>query len=83
MGDQARSEHALPVVRRIHATIAIARGPSEVPPDLLRDLFQRWQALRQQHPVGLIDGRHGDGRSHRALMVNEGNDLRALLGFVP
>ena len=61
IGDQARIENALPIVCRIKAAIEIEIGTSEVQPDLFRHLFQRLQALWQQHHVGLIDGRHGDG----------------------
>jgi hypothetical protein len=62
VGDQARIEDALPIVRRIKTAIEIEIGTSEVQPDLFGHLLQRFQALRQQHHVGLIDGRHGDGR---------------------
>jgi hypothetical protein len=60
-GDQARIDNALPVVRRLKATSESELGPSEVQPALFRHLLQRWQALWQQHHVGLIDGSHGDG----------------------
>src|SRR5437588_13122706 len=57
IGDQTRIEDTLPIVRRIKAAIEIEIGPSEVQPDLCGHLLQRVQALRQQHHVGLIDGR--------------------------
>ena len=62
VGDQARIENAFAIVGRIKATIEVEIGPSEVQPDLFGHLLQRVQALRQQHHVGLIDGRHGDRR---------------------
>jgi hypothetical protein len=83
VGEQARIEHALPIVRRIKTAIEIEIGTSEVQPVLFGHLLQRLQALRQQHHVGLIDGRHWDGSQHRAMMVDDGNDLLALLVFVP
>jgi hypothetical protein len=55
----------------------------EIYTHLFGHLFQRFQAFRSQDHVGLIDGSHGDGRSHRAMMVDDGNDLLALLVFVP
>jgi hypothetical protein len=61
VGDQACIEDALPIVRRIKAAIQIEIGTSEVQPHLFGHFLQRLQALRQQHHVGLIDGRHGDG----------------------
>src|SRR5215468_3782972 len=83
VGDQAGMEHALPVVRSIKAAIQLAIGPSAVHPDLLRHLFQRLEALRPQHPVGLLDGRHGDRCEHGARMVDDRHALLALLVFVP
>ena len=62
VGDQAGIENALPIVRGIKAAIQIELGPFEVHPDLFRHLFQRLKALRQQHHVCLIDGRHWDRR---------------------
>jgi hypothetical protein len=38
VGDQASIENALPIMRRIKATIEIERGPSEVQPDPLKQL---------------------------------------------
>ena len=45
-------------------------------------LFQRFQALRQQDYVGLIDRSHRDRREDGARIVDDGNDLVALLMFV-
>src|SRR5262249_24921680 len=83
VGDQTGIEDALPIVRRIKAAIEIEIGTSEVQPDLFRHLLQRLEALRQQHHIGLIDGRHGDGCQDVAIIVNDGNDLLALLVFIP
>jgi hypothetical protein len=60
-GEQARIENALPIVRSIKAAIEREIGTSEVHPELFGHLLQRLQALRQQHHVRLMDGRHGDG----------------------
>jgi len=46
IGDQARSENALPVVHRIKAAIQIELGTSEVQPDLFGYLLQGVEALR-------------------------------------
>ncbi len=62
VGDHAGIENALAIVRGIKAAIEIEIGASEVQPDLFGHLLQRFQALREQDHVGLIDGRHGDRR---------------------
>ena len=62
VGDQTGIENALPIMCRIKAAIEIAIGPSEVHPDLFGHLFQRFQALGQQHHICFIDRSHGDGR---------------------
>ena len=56
VGDQARIENALAIVRRINATIEVEMGASEVQPDLFGHLLQSFQTLRQQDHVRLIDG---------------------------
>ena len=61
VGDQARIENALPIVRGIKATIEIERGTSEVQSDLFGHAFQRFQTLREQHHIRFIDGSHGAG----------------------
>ena len=61
VGEQAGVEYALPIAGRITAAIEVEGGPSEVPPHLLRHLFQRSQALREQDHICFIDGSHGDG----------------------
>ena len=83
VGNHTGIENALPVVRRIKAAIEIEIGPSEVQPDLFGHFFQRVQALRQQHHVGLIDRSHGDGRYDVALVVGDGDDFLAFLVLVP
>jgi hypothetical protein len=76
-------ENALAIVRGIKAPIKVERGTSEVQPDLFGDLLQGVEALRQQDHVGLVDGSHGDRREDVAMIIDEGNDLVALLVFVP
>ena len=61
IGDHAGIENALAITGGIKTTIEIEIGASQVQPHLFRYLLQRLQALWQQHHVGLIDGRHGDG----------------------
>src|SRR6266446_9020899 len=79
VGDQAGIENALAIVRGIKATIKVERGTSEVQPDLFGHLLQGVEALRQQDHVGLVDGSHGDRRSDVAMILDDGNDLVALL----
>src|SRR5882724_3156603 len=81
--DHAGVEYALAIGERIKAPIEGEIGAVQVQPHFFGHLFQRLQALRQQHHIGLIDGCHGDGRYDVAMMVNDGHDLLALLVFVP
>ena len=60
--DQARIKNALPIVRGIKTAIEVKISPSEVQPDLFGHLLQRFQTLREQNHVGLVDGSHGDRR---------------------
>src|SRR5215475_2099241 len=83
VGDHARIEHALAMVRRIKATIEVERGACEVQTNMFGDLLQGLQPLRQQDHIRLIDGCHRQGSSHRAMVVRDRNDLLALLVFVP
>ncbi len=62
IGDQAGIENALAIVRGVKAAIKVEIGPSQVQPNLFGHLLQGFQALWEQDHVGLIDGRHGDGR---------------------
>src|SRR6266436_988943 len=82
IGDQAGIENALAIVRGIKAAIKVERGPSEVQPDLFGYLLQGVEALRQQDHVGLVDGSHGDRREDVAMIIDDGNNLLALLVFV-
>jgi hypothetical protein len=75
VGDHPRIENAFTVVRGITAAIEVDIGASEVHTDLLSHLLQRFQPLGQQHHIGCIDGRHGDGRYDGALVVRDGDDL--------
>jgi len=62
IGDQARIENAFPIVCGIKATIEVEIRASEVHTHLFGHFLQRFQALREQDHVGLIDGSHGDRR---------------------
>ena len=83
VGDHARIEDQLPIVRSIKAAIKVEVGASQVSPDLFGHLLQGLQALGKEHHIRFIHGSHGDGSSHRAMIVDDGNDLLALLVFVP
>ncbi len=58
VGDQARIENALPIVRGIKAPIEVEVGASEVQPDLFGHLLQRLQTLRKEYHICCIDGSH-------------------------
>ena len=62
VGDEARIEYALPIVRGIKAAIKVEVGTSEVQPDLLGHLLQGLQALGQEHHIRFIDRCHRDRR---------------------
>src|SRR5918912_4199643 len=81
--NEPRIEHALPIAGRIKATIEVEIGASEVYPDGLGHLLQCLQALREQHHICCIDGRHGDRRSDRAMIGRDRDDLLPRLVFVP
>ena len=82
VGDQARIEHALAIVRRIKATIEVEIGACEVQPDPFGHLLQGFQTLRQQDHVRLIDGSHWQGSQDIAMVVRDRDDFLALLVFV-
>src|SRR5262245_57521551 len=82
VGDQARIEHALAIVRRIKATIEVEMGASEVQPDLFGHLLQGFQTLRQQYHVRLMDGSNRQGSQDIAMVVGDGDDLLLFLVFV-
>ena len=60
--NEPRVENALPIVCGIKAPIEVEIRSAEVQPHLFGYLFQRFEALREQDHIRLIDGRHGDGR---------------------
>src|ERR671914_1679531 len=80
--DHAGIENALAVLRGIKSGVEIQIGSCEDQPDCVSDLLQGVQPLRQQPHVGLIDGSHGEGRQHIAVIVGHGDDLLALLMLV-
>jgi hypothetical protein len=82
VGDQARIEHALAMVRRINATIEVEIGASEVQPNLFGHLLQGFQTRRQQDHVRLIDGSNRQGSQDIAMVVRDRDDFLALLVFV-
>jgi hypothetical protein len=82
VGDQARREHALAMVRRINATIEVEIGASEVQPNLFGHLLQGFQTLWQQDHVRLIDGSNRQGSQDIAMVVRYRDDFLALLVFV-
>jgi len=61
VGDQARIEDALPIVRGIKAAIEVEVGASQVEPDLLGHLLQGLQALGKEPHIRFVHGRNGDG----------------------
>ena len=60
--DHTGVENAFAIVRGIKAAIEVEIGAFKVQPDLFGYLFQRFQALREEDHVGLIDRSHGDRR---------------------
>src|SRR5262249_11966573 len=66
----------------IKTAIEVEIDAFEVQPDLFGYLFQGAQALREQHHVGLVDRRHGDGRYDKTMVVCDGDDFLALLVLV-
>ena len=69
VGDQARIEYALPIVRGIKAAIKVEVGTSQVQPDLLGHLLQGLQALGKQHHIRLIHRSHGEGAKTEPLDI--------------
>ena len=72
VGDQARIENALPIVRRIKATIKVEISASQVQPNLFGHLLQGLQTLSATAPCRLIDGSHREWRQHIAMIVGYG-----------
>lgn len=58
--DEAGIENAFAIVGRIKTPIEVEIGAVQGQPHLFGRLFQRFQALREQDHVGLVDGSHGD-----------------------
>ena len=61
VGDQARIEDQLPVVRGIKAPIEVDIGSFQVQSDLFGHLLQGFQPIWKQDHICLIHGSNGDG----------------------
>ena len=62
IGDEARIENALQILRGIKTAIEVEVGASEVQPDFLGYLLQGLQTLGQEHHIRFIDRSHGGRR---------------------
>src|SRR6266850_4236345 len=82
IGDHARIEDQLPIALGIKSRVEIEISPSKVQTDHFGHPLQSFQTLRQQDHIRLIDGSHGEGRQHIAMVVGHGDDLLPLLMFV-
>src|SRR4029450_8581655 len=82
VGDHPRIKNALAIRSGVKAAVKIDISASEVQPDLFRHLLQGVQPLGQQDHVRLIDGCHGEGSQHVAIVVGHGDDLLAFLVLV-
>src|SRR5215510_10383216 len=82
VGDHPRMKNALAIRSGVKAAVEIDLSASEVQPDLFRHLLQGVQTLGQQDHVRLIDGCHGEGSQHIAMVVGHGDDLLPFLVFV-
>src|SRR5215510_7055825 len=82
VGDHPRIENARAIGSGVKAAVEIDISASEVQPDLFRHLFQGVQPLGQQDHVRLIDGCHGEGSQHVAIVVGHGDDLLPFLVLV-
>jgi hypothetical protein len=60
VGDQAGIKNTLPIAGGIKTAIEVEIGTFQVQPNLFGHLLHRFQALREQDQVGLVDGSHGD-----------------------
>src|SRR5215471_7419295 len=80
--DHPRIKNALAIRSGVKAAVEIDISASEVQPDLFRHLFQGVQPLGQQDHVCLIDGCHGEGSQHVAMVVGHGDDLLPFLVLV-
>src|SRR2546427_301123 len=81
VGEHTRIEDHLPLVRSIKAAIEVEGGAFEGHTDLFGHAFHCLQSIREEHHIRCMHGSHGNGSSHRAMMVDDGNALLALLVF--
>ena len=81
VGDHAGLAHALPLAWGIKAISAVARGASEVAPDLLGPLLPGVEPLRPQDQGRRRPGRAWQGSHHSALGGAQGADGLALVGL--
>jgi hypothetical protein len=82
VGNHPSIEDQLAMARGINAAIAVEISASEVHPDLFGHFLQGVQPLRSQPHSRFMHGRDGQGSSHIALVVRDGDDLFPLLGLV-
>src|SRR5262249_41521328 len=82
-GDHPRIKNALAIRFGVKAAVEIDISASEVQPDLFGHLLQSGQTLGQQNHVRLIDGCHGQGSQHVAIVVGHSDDLLPFLVLVP
>jgi hypothetical protein len=82
VGDHTGIEDRLAISSGIKAAVEIDISTSEVQPDLFGHLLQGVQTLGQQDHVRLIDGCHGQGSQHIAMVVGYGDDLLPFLVLV-
>jgi hypothetical protein len=82
IGDHARIENTLTIVRGIKASVEIQIGSSKAHPDRFGHPLQGVEALGQQDHVRHVDWSHGEWAQYIAMIVGYGDDLLALLMFV-
>jgi hypothetical protein len=82
VGDHTGIEDRLAIDSGIKAAVEIDLRTSELQPNLFGHLLQGVQTLGQQNHVRLIDGCHGQGSQHVAMVVGHGDDLLPFLMFV-
>jgi hypothetical protein len=80
--EEAFIKNTRAIVGGIKTAIEVEIGASEVQTNLFGYPLQRFQALREQDHVGLVDGRHGDRRYDVAMVVRDGDDFLAFLVLV-
>src|SRR5918999_1968492 len=79
VGDQARIEDHLPIVRGIKAAIEVKVGSFEVQTNLSGHRLQGLQPLGQEHHIRFVHGRNWDRSEDRAMVVRDRDDFLALL----